>query len=128
MIQYDFLCGDWPQGNSNSESIFYPTNALRDTIHMAHTISYLFRYRRAVFRVLLQRKCTNQPANTCCFLSCMLTKKRYFVKVHNVVKTKLIVMIVYSILLCYNALIISRLSCQFFIAFICMGDVSKHRF
>lgn len=41
---------------------------------------------------------------------------------------KLIVMTVYSILLFYNTLIISRLSCQFLIAFICIGGVSKHRF
>jgi hypothetical protein len=41
---------------------------------------------------------------------------------------KLIVTTDYSILLYYNTLIISYFSCQFLIAFMCMGDVSKHRF
>jgi len=54
---------------------------------MVHTLSYVFRHRRAIFMELIQQRCNSQPANTCSVLSCKLTEKLYFLKVRNSVKT-----------------------------------------
>jgi len=49
---------------------YYPINVLRNTIHMTHLNSYMFRHRGAIFMGILYRKRTNQLTSTCFVRSC----------------------------------------------------------
>jgi len=48
------------------KSIYYPTNALRDKLHMTYINSYTFRHGGVIFREQLQHGITKQPVNICC--------------------------------------------------------------
>jgi len=41
----------------------YPTNALHDKLNITHINSHTFRHQAAIFKEVLQQRCTSQPAN-----------------------------------------------------------------